>query len=215
MSRKHVIITGTGRSGTTFLVQLLTHLGLETGFNSDEVESKNYDKNARAGLEHDVRQEHSPYIVKSPWFCDYAKEVLERDDIVIEHVFVPIRDLHAAAESRRLVVRAGIAKAPLLKRFKNRLEPSGFAGGLWHTNSRKSGKQEEALQGQLYKLILALSDAMIPVTFMRYPRLVKDCRYLFEKLKPVLARTSYEDFNKIFNKTVRPQLVHSFNVDDC
>jgi len=43
---------------------------------------------------------------------------------------------------------------------------------------------------------------------------VKDCRYLFEKLKPVLTLTSYEEFNMIFNKTVHPALVHSFNGND-
>ena len=32
--RHHVIITGTGRAGTTFLMELLTNLGLDTGFNS-------------------------------------------------------------------------------------------------------------------------------------------------------------------------------------
>lgn len=33
------------------------------------------DPNGRAGLEFDIRENNSPYIVKSPWFCDYAKEV--------------------------------------------------------------------------------------------------------------------------------------------
>ena len=56
-------------------------------------------ENARAGLEQDVRNGNAPYIIKSPWFCDYAEEVLKRDDIQIEHIFVPMRDLHAAAES--------------------------------------------------------------------------------------------------------------------
>ncbi|MGO8710482.1 MAG: hypothetical protein ACLQUZ_00180 [Rhizomicrobium sp.] len=32
MSRHHVIISGTGRAGTTFLVQLLTALKLDTGY---------------------------------------------------------------------------------------------------------------------------------------------------------------------------------------
>lgn len=41
----------------------------------------------------------APYVVKSPWLCDYADEVLKRDDIEIEHVFIPMRDLHAAAQS--------------------------------------------------------------------------------------------------------------------
>jgi hypothetical protein len=32
MTKHHIIISGTDRSGTTFLVQLLTALGLDTGF---------------------------------------------------------------------------------------------------------------------------------------------------------------------------------------
>lgn len=37
--RRHVVITGTGRTGTTFLVALFTHLGLDTGLLPDEVEA--------------------------------------------------------------------------------------------------------------------------------------------------------------------------------
>ena len=32
VQRRHLVITGVGRSGTTFLVELLTGLGLDTGF---------------------------------------------------------------------------------------------------------------------------------------------------------------------------------------
>lgn len=212
MARNHVVITGTGRTGTTFLVELLTHLGLETGFNPHDIESRKY-KVARAGLEYDITQGSSPYIVKSPWFCDHAKEVISQDDIVIEHVFIPMRDLHAAAESRRHVVRSSISKMPFFKRLKHSIKPR-IAGGLWHTNSSKPGRQEEVLLRQIYKLVLALSDTKIPVTFMHYPRIVKDCLYLFEKLKPILGEITYEAFHAVFNKTVRPDLVHSFNNDD-
>ncbi len=38
--RHHVVITGTGRTETTFLVELFTHLGLETGFSKDNVTNK-------------------------------------------------------------------------------------------------------------------------------------------------------------------------------
>jgi hypothetical protein len=97
--RHHVVITGTGRAGTTFLVELLTCLGLDTGFSADSVGQKK-DRHGRAGLEHDIRESNCPFLVKSPWFCDYAEEVICRDDILIEHIFIPIRDLNAAAESR-------------------------------------------------------------------------------------------------------------------
>ncbi len=191
-TRNHILITGTGRSGTTFLVELLTNLNLDTRYSKD-----NLDDISHGGLEHDLRNDDCPFIVKDPWFCDYAEEVLSRNDIVIEHIFIPIRDLHAAAESRRHVSR------------QNRLW-----GGLWHTQSHEAGRQEVVLMHQLYKLFLAISGTMIPVTLMRYPRITKDCSYLFSKLEPVLSGISYEVFSTEFNKTVRPEFVHSFNDND-
>jgi len=213
-SRKHIVITGTGRCGTTFLVELLTHIGLETGFSVEDIELKKY-KKARAGLEHDIRSKDCPYIVKSPMFCDHAKEVIPREDIVIEHIFIPIRDLNAAAESRRLVVKETVSNYSFLKKLKHKFKPKEFVGGLWHTRSTKPGKQEEILMKQIYNLMLAISESSSPVTFMRYPRIVKDCPYLFEKLKPILGDIKYNSFFEVFSKTVRPKLIRSLNENDC
>jgi hypothetical protein len=47
--RHHAVITGTGRAGTTFLVDLLTHLGLDTGYSTNTLDQFKY-KNPRAGL---------------------------------------------------------------------------------------------------------------------------------------------------------------------
>jgi hypothetical protein len=211
--RNHIVITGTGRTGTTFLVELLTHLGLDTGFNADDI-VVNKHKDARAGLEYDIRKEPCPFIVKNPWFCDYASEVIAREDIVINHIFIPIRDLHAAAESRRHVTQTGISNLPLAKRLKHMIRPKGIPGGLWHTQSSEPEKQETILLQHLYKLLLAVSSTTIPVTFMHYPRIVKDSSYLFKKLAPILPHVSFESFAETFHKTVRPDLVHTFNPND-
>lgn len=90
-----------------------THLGLETGFRPEEVESETK-KASRAGMEQDIGCEGAPYIVKGPWFCDFAKGVISRDEIVVEHLFSPIRGLHAAAEGRPYVVQGAISKLPLI-----------------------------------------------------------------------------------------------------
>ena len=201
-SCSHVLITGTGRTGTTFLVQLLTNLGLDTGFTRQNMALFEY---ARAGLEHDVRYKNAPYIVKDPWFCDYAEEVLERDDIQIEHVFIPMRDLHAAAESRRYVVKNTPSKASL--------RPSQIPGGLWHTDNKD--EQEIILLLQIYKLTLALSDTTIPLTLLRYPKITKDSSYLYEKINPILGEIGNNKFSSVFEETVRPDWVHSFNNNDC
>lgn len=196
-TRRHIVITGTGRAGTTLLVELLAHLGLETGFKINEM-PRLKDQIGRAGLEHDIRQENCPFVVKSPWFCDYADEIIYRSDIVIEHIFVPIRNLHAAAESRRYVTNAG--------------SPNG---GLWHTDSSNQGDQERVLLMQLYKLMLAVSDTEIPVTLLRYPRLTRDETYLFNKLQPAIPNIELIDFQQIFASVVRSEYVHRFNENDC
>jgi hypothetical protein len=68
MAKRHVIISGTGRAGTTFLVQLLTELGLDTGLTDSHTDIF---ENCNAGMEKDLREPDAPYIVKSPFLCDY------------------------------------------------------------------------------------------------------------------------------------------------
>jgi hypothetical protein len=205
--RGHVVITGTGRAGTTFLVQLLTNLKLDTGFNPESIR-KGLDDNARAGLENDIREDGAPYIVKSTSFCDYAGEVVKREDIRLEHVYVPVRDLHAAAESRKHVTRCAVSKMPFFKRMKHRIVPPIIRGGLVRT--RNPWKIEKVLVLQVYNLILALSEAHIPVTLLRFPKLVTDNAYLYKKLKPILGPISYSEFASTFERTVQPELVHDF-----
>ena len=211
--RKHVVITGTGRSGTTFLVELLTHLGLDTGFTPDNLDSQKYEV-ARAGLEHDIRWENCPYIVKKPRFNEYAQEVLNRGDIVIEHVFVPMRDLYSAAESRRFVEKSTLSQLSFVERMAVARSGEPLPGGLWRTTSVEPGEQEKVLLEQVYDLLYTFSDTSIPLTLMRFPRIVHDCRYVFGKLQPILAGIPYERFEDAFAKTARPELVHSFRETD-
>lgn len=212
MSRKHVVISGTGRAGTSFLVELLTHLGCDTGYTTEEI-AKHKSKAARAGLEHDIRRDNAPYIVKSPWFCDHAAEVLERDDITIEHVFIPMRDLQGAAESRRFVTNEVSASLPLFKRLRHQLFPKTVAGGLWHTETGKD--QETVLLEQIYKLVLSLSKTTVPVTLLRYPQLVLDAPYLYDKLQPLMRDCSFYEFESVFERVSNPDLVHQFSAADC
>ncbi len=209
--RRHAVISGTGRTGTTFLVELLTHLGLDTGFTLDQLTTRK-DKRSRAGFERDIRKADAPYIVKAPGFCDSAAEVLARSDIAIDHVFIPMRDLDAAAKSRRLVYDAAIAEMSLFRRWLRIMRPQRIHGGLWHTFRGKD--QEIVLAQQLYQLLVALSDAAVPVTLLRFPRLVKDPAYLFTKLQPILSDVTEEQFRAAFEATARPDLVHTFNKND-
>jgi hypothetical protein len=220
----HVVITGTGRAGTTFLMELLTNLGLDTGFKAEDIGNFK-DEIARAGLEASIESTPCAYIVKNPGFWIHAEEVLSRDDIIIDHIFVPMRDLVAAAESRRVVTRECKQAEPLLLRLKLKFlrflygtvafKPKVYDGGLIRSpQSSKPREQEEILLEVIYKLMLTLSKFDVPLTLMQYPRIIKDCQYLYGKLSPILNGMSYDLFQEAFAKTVRPDLVHSYTKDD-
>jgi hypothetical protein len=192
MGRHHLIISGTGRAGTTFLVQLFTELGLDTGF-ADSASGLLPD--CHAGMERDIRDKDAPYVVKSPALCEYLDEVLQTSEIVIDHALVPIRDLYSAAESRRDVSRRGPRKR-------------GNPGGLWLTKNPRA--QEAILAQQLHHLVHTLAKYDIPMIWLHFPRFVKDPDYLYQKIKPVLPSPDFESFTKAFRAVTRPELVHDF-----
>ena len=195
--KHHVIISGTGRAGTTFLVQLLTALGLDTGF--PDPESGIY-ANCNAGMELDLRQPEAPYIVKSPYICDYLDEVMRSGRVVIDHAIVPMRDLFAAAESRRDV--SSRSNLPVL--------PDRVAGGLWNTT--RPDDQEAVLTQQFYKLFIALAEHDIPVTLLHFPRLATDADYLYGKLSFLLSNMPRGAFLRGFGSVSKPDLIHDFSV---
>jgi len=207
MQRSHVVITGTGRAGTSLLVQLLTNLGLDTGF---DIANSNVHAHCKAGLEGNILDENAPYIVKTPWFCDIADKVLARPDIDIHHVYIPMRDLYAAAESRRHVNREVLLTLSAEQRAA--IQPHQIPGGLWHTENPE--QQESVLLWQLYKLMFSLSKTTIPVTLMQYPRITTDAHYLYSKLKPILGEIKFKTFERVHAQTVRPEFVSKFGEND-
>lgn len=192
MPRHHLIISGTGRAGTTFLVQLFTELGMDTGF--DHAQARVHEL-CKAGMEQNLREPNAPYIVKSPTLCEYLDEVLEAGDVVIDHALIPIRDLYAAAESRRDVFRRGARKA-------------GIPGGLWLTKNPRA--QEAVLAQEFHKLIHTLTKHDVPTIWLYFPRFVTDPEYLYRKIKPALPAMEYDAFLRAFQSVSRPELVHDF-----
>ena len=191
MPKHHLVISGTGRAGTTFLVQLLTELGLDTGFphaNSDINPSCN------AGMEWNIKHPNAPYIVKNPALCRDLEEVLEARNVVVDCAIIPIRDLYASAESRRTVQR----------NLKERDKP----GGLILTENPR--EQEAVLATQLHSLIHTLAKHDVPMLWLYFPRLVEDPKYLYDKINSVLPGQNFETFSRAFRAVSRPELVHVF-----
>jgi len=212
-----VIITGTGRVGTTFLVHLLTELGLDTGYEPGEVRG-HIDGRCHAGLEYDwweqrrkrtvrdwLRQpKHAirdllndppptPYIIKSPALCETLGQLVTGRDLAIDHVYIPIRDLEAAALSR---VRVGGVHGSV-------------PGGLWKTDNPLH--QKAVLAEMFFNLVHTLALHDLPHTFLLFPRLVEDWVYVRQKLSFLVKDIDQQSFRAAFEKVADRSLVHDFN----
>jgi hypothetical protein len=195
----HVVITGSGRAGTTYLVHLLTALGLYTGFTLKEIDEL-IDMNSKAGLERDVRDESAPFICKSPWFSEYAVDVFE--SIKINHIIVPIRDFNDAAQSR---IRVEKNHHRIFGYKKN----ATIDGGLVFTDKCKN--QLFHLQEQFIRLIRIVADYHVPVTFISFPRFANDPEYLYKKLNFLCRKIKYKKFLRIYSQITHPEYIHQFN----
>jgi hypothetical protein len=190
--KSHILISGTGRAGTTFLVRLLGELGEDTGFTNPE---EGIDPICHGGLEVDLLTIPMPRVVKSPFACDKLAVALERQLYKVDHCIVPIRDLYSAAESRRRI-----------SKIHNNYGSTKVQGGLWDVD--KPEDQENVLTHKFYQLMLTLGRHSIPLTLLDFPRLVNDQEYLWERLSPVFPRIKKSDFSSAHNTLARPQWVH-------
>lgn len=185
----HILISGTGRAGTTLLVKYFTVLGFDTGFSEDDV------RRTDIGLEYVSAEEPLPYVVKSPLYADIIGSCLDRGALAIKYCIVPVRRLFDAAESRRRIHRAN---------------PKSGLGGLSATDD--PGNQEVALALQFYKLIEALTAHGVPVHFLYFPAFAESATTLYRGLKSVLDEhgISSAESDTAHRSVVDLGLVHRF-----
>lgn len=187
MGAHHLIIAGTGRAGTTVLVELLAACGLDTG--SDQMR---YFARSNAGLERAFDPDTSPYVVKNPYLSDDLPRLLEEglDPSLIDAVIVPVRDLDDAANSRIAVFAAHGLRAP---------------GGLWR--EQRPSRQRALLAESFYRLVTSASDHGIRVVTLSFPDFVDDPEYAWRSLDGVLPGVDHATFLDVFRATVRRELV--------
>ena len=172
-----ILITGTGRCGTTFLIKIFSFLGFDTGFNIN-----NYNKfiysNCNSGMEKQYKAKH--YILKNPSFMgDIEKIVKDKKNITIKTVIIPLRDLDASAQSR---VNLG----------------SGNAGGLWHANDKLS--QINYYKDIISNYIIISTKYDLNTIFIDFDKMIKNKQYLFNKLKNILdeKNINFKTFSDIY-----------------
>ena len=156
-----ILITGTGRCGTTFLIKLFSFLDFDTGYNRD-----NYNLSispiCNSGMERNYQDNY--YILKNPTFIMDIENILNDSSIIIKNVIIPIRDIKISAKSR---VKHGEQN-----------------GGLWNA-------QDELSQIDFYKNILTnyifiSTKYDINTIFIDFDKMINNKTYLFNKLKIIL-----------------------------
>jgi hypothetical protein len=183
-----VVITGTGRAGTTLLVQVLTDLGLDTGFAPDH----RVDERVHAGLEFRIESPNAPRIVKDPSLSRRLGGLLERDEVEIEHVIIPVRELDVAVASRVRNTRYGSN----LHTF----------GGLFGTP--RATRQREALALLFYELLYTVTRFDLPHTLLLFPRFTEDWEYTFAKLSFLDPSIPAARWKEALDRRVDRALIH-------
>jgi hypothetical protein len=182
--RRHLLIAGTGRAGTSFLVRYLAELGLETQLSRGPASS--WCDVAQAGLEDNllpILAADPPYVVKQPWSYQMIDEALADPAVALDGVIIPIRDLTEAAASRTVVEIQALHKAiPWMAQLDRTWEDWGrVPGGAIYALDPVD--QARLLAVGLHRLLERLVRADVPVTLLAFPRLVEDADYLFAKLR--------------------------------
>lgn len=190
--KSKIIITGTGRAGTTFLVRLLTELGLDTGFPRDNWQ-RHVHAHCAAGMEWDLADPAAPRVVKNPDLCERLGPLIASGRVAVERALVPVRDLDSAAASR---VRIGV----------------GVPGGLVGTDD--PAQQRAVLAGRFHQLVETLAAHGVPVTFLHFPRFATDAEYCFTQLGDVLDGIGWLEFEAAFVRVSDPALIHDFGRPD-
>ena len=185
----HILISGTGRAGTTLLVKLFTVLGFDTGFSADEI------AHTDVGLERVSEEEPLPYVIKSPLYTKFIGSCLDKRSLAIKCCIIPVRRLFDAAESRRRIYRE---------------VPENQLGTLWMTNNPDD--QEAVLVLQFYKLIEALVRHGVPIHFLFFPAFIESAEALYDGLRPILEEhgVSRAESDSAYRSVVDLRLVHQF-----
>jgi hypothetical protein len=188
--KHHLLIAGTGRAGTSFLVQYLHGCKLETHL-THHPEAKLYEE-ANAGLEDiPIDGRPLPYVIKTPWLFEFVERFLSRKDIAVDVVVLPMRDLVEVASSRvTLEMRARYAS----------LNDSGVLEECtkWETWGKTKGgvvyslnpiDQARILAMGFHQVIHAFVKRAVPIVFLDFSRMIEDGAYLYEQLRPYLPES--------------------------
>jgi hypothetical protein len=193
--RAHLLIAGTGRAGTSFLVRYLTALGMDTTL-SRAGAAAHWDDDANAGLEAlplPGQLADLPHVIKTPWAYEVTDALLAQPQLRLQAAILPVRDLVDAATSRTVLeLRALHQHVPWMAELGHTWETWGHTpGGAVYSLSPVD--QARLLATGFHRLVERLTTAEVPMLFLAFPRFVRDADYLFDQLRSVLPAGTTRD----------------------
>ena len=172
-----ILITGTGRCGTTFLIKLFSFLDFNTGYTRDNYKTF-ISSNCNSGMERSYNENY--YILKNPNIMRNIHEILKDKSVIIKTIIIPIRDLKMSAISR--------------------VKHKNLHGGLLCATN-------EISQIQYYKDILThylyfMTKYDINTIFIDFDKMINDKTYLFNKIKSIIYEKNidFESFCNIYDE---------------
>lgn len=197
-SEPKIIISGTGRCGTTFLVRIFTYLGFDTGFSIEQIEGA--DHNGGPGLEHHTSLYGQPQVIKSPsWAFSLNKIRLDWEKSPIKCIIVAVRDPAEVALSR-------------FRRGEIAIQLGGAPWAEHRHGGPINSPHDLSKEIRIAKLMLgnfweAFNDNgfKIPMEFIEFKKFTKDPEYLYDKLQPLFEEKGIllEDFKEGYSKATK------------
>jgi hypothetical protein len=187
-TRRHLLIAGTGRAGTSALVQYLSALGLDTHL-SRPGGSAHWDDRAQAGFEDlpfPTGGDDLPYVIKLPWAYQLIDQILSNPKVRLDAVLIPTRDLVEVSASRSIVeLQAMHHNAEWLADIASPWEHWAITpGGSIYSVSPVD--QARLLAVGFHHLIERIARADVPLVLLSFARLVSEPDYLFAKVRHLL-----------------------------
>ena len=193
-TRISVFITGPTRSGTTFVLALVHHMGFYTGYVDSEV-AYVQSKAVAAGLEYliDRRARGAyPYVIKHPasWVGGHSVfKTIDDRELEIQHMIVTQREFEPLVKSNVKFVSSMRSRAREDRSVQIEAEV------------------RKVLPIVMKELFDTIAERNIDHTVIEFPRMVQDREYLFDKIK-LRPKVTREKFDTAFYIMADTNKVH-------